>query len=698
MSEKIRAEHLERTAYVYVRQSSTHQVRHHREGRKRQYALADRAREMGFAKTVVIDEDQGKSGSGLQERSGFGRLLTAVCQGQAGAVFALEASRLARNNRDWYHLIDLCALTETLILDGDGVYDPRGLNDRLLLGLKGSMAEFELGLLRQRARQAFEQKVQRGHALWEMPVGFVRTDDDRIEKIADYQVQEAIESVFRKFRELGSARQAKLWYHDQQIFLPEVVPGTGGKEIRWRLPNGHRLYQILKNPAYAGALAYGRTAAKTVVAGDRARKVSTRRRKKQDEWSILIRDNHTGYISWDEYLQNQRILESNLARQGGTTTGAAKRGPALLAGLLRCGRCGRKMYVAYSGRGGRVPRYACNGDRTARGQASCLSLGGVTIEPAVTEQVLAAIQPVGIAAALAAAENLSTSHTDKQRSVDLALEKARYEVRRTERQYDAVDPDNRLVAGELEARWNEALARVSRLEQERAELEAVHEPLTAAQRQLLLRLGDDLHALWHHPCASSELKKRILRTVLHEIVIDTDDERRQHVLHLHWQGGVHTTLRVACNRPGKRRVQTDRTALDLIRELSKVCSDATIAATLNRLGYRTGAGKTWRVHSVYQARHYHRLPNHRNDNNWLTIEQAAKELGVSHTVVRRLIRQNTLPAIQVVESTPWIIKRQDLTLPAVRSETEAVHRGRQPRRVDPRQAVIPLKSNTLEEV
>ena len=204
MTEKIRPEHLRRTAYIYVRQSSAHQVRHHQESRQRQYALADRARTLGFAETVVIDEDQGKSGSGRQARSGFGRLLTAVCQGQAGAVFALEASRLARNNRDWYHLIDLCALTDTLILDGDGVYDPRGLNDRLLLGLKGSMAEFEIGLLRQRAREAFEQKIQRGHALWELPVGFVRTEEDLVEKIADRQVQEAIASVFRKFREFGS--------------------------------------------------------------------------------------------------------------------------------------------------------------------------------------------------------------------------------------------------------------------------------------------------------------------------------------------------------------------------------------------------------------------------------------------------------------------------------------------------------------
>ena len=698
MSDKIRPEHRRRAAYVYVRQSSAHQVRHHRESRQRQYALADRARTLGFATTVVIDEDQGKSGTGMQERSGFGRLLTAVCEGQVGAVFALEASRLARNNRDWYHLIDLCALTDTLILDGDGVYDPRGLNDRLLLGLKGSMAEFELGLLRQRARDAFEQKIQRGHALWELPVGFVRTEDDLVEKIADRQVQEAVASVFRKFRELGSARQTTLWYHDQHIPLPHVRPGSGGTDLIWQLPTGHRLYQIVKNPIYAGALAYGKTAAKTVVEDQRARTASTRRRKPPEEWNILIRDNHAGYITWDEYLGNQRILEANVARQGGTTPGAAKRGPALLAGLLRCGRCGRKLFVAYSGRGGRVPRYACAGSRTGRGPANCLSLGGVTIEQAVTARVLDAIQPAGIAAALAAVDQLAHAQTDQRQAVALALEKARYEARRAERQYHTVDPENRLVAGELERRWNDALSRVGQLEEQLAALTEPHEDLSPEQRQQLLQLGDDLPRVWQHPRASPDLKKRILRTVLSEIVIDTDDTQREHVLHLHWQGGVHTRLRVPCNRPGHRRVRTDQTAIDLIRELSKVCSDAAIAATLNRLGYRTGGGHTWRVHSVQHTRHYYHLPNHRQHETWLTIEQATTTLGVSHTVVKRLIRQHTLPATQIVASTPWIINRQDLALPAVQAEVEAVQEGRQLRRTDPNQAEIPLESGLLEKV
>jgi len=691
MNDKIRPEHLQRTAFVYVRQSSGHQVRHHRESRQRQYALADRARELGFAKTVVVDEDQGRSGSGAHERPGFGRLLTAVCEGEAGAVLALEASRLARNNRDWHHLIDLCALTGALILDADGAYDPQQLNDRLLLGLKGSMAEFELGLFRQRARVAFEQKIKRGHALWEMPVGFVRTEESRIEKIPDRQVQAAVEGVFEKFRELGSARQTMIWYRDEHIPLPQVLPGAGGYKVVWRLPTGNRVRQMLKNPTYAGVLAYGKTSAKTMVDGGRIRRATSRRRKEQEEWSVFIPDNHPGYISWDEYLRNQRTLESNLAKRGASTPGAPKRGPALLAGLLRCGRCGRRLFVAYGGRGGCVPRYACCGGRTGRGSAHCQSVGGLSIEEAVAEQVLEAIRPAGVEAAVAAVERLSEAHAEKQRSVELTLEKARYEARRAERQYDAADPENRLVAGELEARWNEALSRVSELEQERAGLKASHRDLSVEERDSLHRLGRDLPSLWHHPDASHELKKRILRTVLHEIVVDTDEEQHEHRLHLHWQGGVHTTVRAPRNRPGIRRVRTEKTAIELIQELSKVCSDQAIAAILNRLGYRTGGGKTWRVHSVHQVRYYYQLANHRNGDSWLTVSQAAEAVGVSHTVIRRLIRDEVLPAKQVVESTPWIVKREDLALPEVRQDVEAVRRGRQLRRRNPNQGEIPLK-------
>jgi DNA invertase Pin-like site-specific DNA recombinase len=684
MSTKIHASHLQRDAYVYVRQSTGHQVRAHPESHRRQYALTDQARALGFAQVIVIDEDVGRSGTGRHERPGFGQLLAAVCAGRVGAVFALEASRLARNNRDWHHLIDLCALTETLLIDDDGIYDPRQLNDRLVLGMKGSMAEYELGLMRQRARQAFEAKIQRGHVMWEVPVGFVRTPDDRLEKIADRQVQQAVAGVFQKFRELGSARQTMLWYHEAQLPLPEVRPGTLGQDIRWRLPSEHRIHQMLRNPYYAGALVYGRTAAKTVIVDGRARQ-SHRQKQPVAQWRIVLLDNHAGYISWEDFLDNQQLLEANRHRPQGSAGGAAKGGPALLSGLLRCGRCGRKLYVAYSGTTGRVPRYICHGGRVTRGSASCLTVGGLRVDRAVETAVLDAIQPAGVTAAVEALERLHAEHDLTRQALTLAVEKARYEAQRAQRQYDRVDPDNRLVAGELERRWNDTLAQVAEAEARLTALEDQATPLSQEQHHALLTLGHDLVTVWRHPAASEALKKRILRTVLQEIMIHTTQEPPEHVLHLHWHGGVHTEVRVTRNMVGKHGRATERDVLEVIRELSKVCRDLTIAATLNRLGYRTGTGKTWRAHSVACVRYHYRLPNFVKGHDWLTLTQAAQQLGVSATVIRRCIAQGTLPARQVVPYAPWIIQRTDLALPAVQAVVQGVRLGRHPHSLHLRQ-------------
>lgn len=689
MSDKIEPMHLERSAFIYVRQSSLQQVRHHTEGQRQQYALVERARALGFRETVLIDEDQGRSGSGQQERPGFGRLLSGVCQGSVGAVFALEASRLARNNRDWHHLVDLCALTDTLIIDAEGVYDARQLNDRLLLGLKGTMSEFELGLLRQRAREAFEQKVRRGHALWELPVGFVRTEEYRIEKTPDREVQKAIEGVFRKFIELGSARQTTLWYWDEELLLPTVTPGTAGREVTWRRPTAHRVNQILKNPCYAGAFAYGRTVTQTVVREGRARQ-GNRCRKPRSQWKVLILDAHPGYITWEDYLRNQRMLEENSAERGSAHRGAVKQGPALLAGLLRCGRCGRKLHVNYSGNSGKVPRYVCGGSRLERGSAPCLSAGGLRLDEAVVNEVLATIQPIGIEAALLAVDQLANANDQKHESLTLTLERARFEARRAQRQYDAVDPDNRLVASELELRWNEALVQVAELEAKIAALNDATAPLSDEQRTHLMALGSDLTLAWNHPDANITLRKRIVRTVIKEIVLNNRDDPPAHELHIHWQGGVHTPLRVPRNRQGQHGCTTDSDVIDLVRELSKVAEDKAIAAILNRLGYKSGQGKSWHAHRIANLRYCHRLPKYEKCTDWITLEQAAKKLGVSDTVVRRLIKEGILPAKQVVRYAPWIIEVAHLQLHAVQKAVQAVHKGRKLPQSNPDQQEIPL--------
>jgi DNA invertase Pin-like site-specific DNA recombinase len=674
MSEKLKAHHLERGAYVYVRQSTPYQVRNNLESKERQYALEGRAQQLGFNKVVVIDEDLGRSGSGIQERPGFGRLLASVCQGLAGAVFALEASRLARNNRDWHHLVDLCALTETLLIDSDGIYDPRQLNDRLVLGLKGTMSEFELGLLRQRAREAFEQKVRRGIALWEVPVGFIRTEEGQIEKTPDRQVQQAVVSVFRKFQQLGSARQATIWFREERILVPKTKPGTAGQEVIWGLPSSGRIRQMLKNPCYAGAFAYGKTAARTRVEDGRARQ-SSRFRKPQKEWKVLLLGHHPGYISWEEYLENQQRLESNVAMYEGESSGAVKLGVALLSGLLRCGRCGRKLQVVYSGTSGRVPRYVCRGDRGDRESSRCLTVGSLRLDRAVAQSVLAAIQPAGIEAAVKLTECTQVEDDEKRKALELALERARYEEKRARRQFDAVEPENRLVASELEARWNGALAQVAEAEARLAAAGDAAVPLTEGQKEELAALSEDLMGLWNHPDAPIQLKKRILRTVLTEIIINHDADSATHRLRLHWAGGVHTELRVERNKTGQHRHSADRSVIELVSELAKICQDKTIAAILNRLGYKTGQEKTWNASRVAGLRGYHEIAPFQKQDGWVTQEEAARELQVSDTVVKRLIRERVLPAKQVVKFAPWIIGKKDLLLPAVQQQVKAARRG-----------------------
>jgi len=677
MNEKIRPEHLQRAAYVYIRQSTAHQVRFHLEGQKRQYGLSQRARELGFPQVVVIDEDLGRSGSGLQERPGFGRLLAAVCQGAAGAVVALEASRLARNNRDWHHLVDLCGLTDTLLIDDDGIYDPKLLNDRLLLGLKGTMSEFELGLFRQRARQAYVQKVKRGCALWEVPVGFVRTPEGQIEKSPDRQVQQAIEAVFSQFNQLGSERQTVLWFREEQIRLPQAQPGSQGQQITWLAATTSRVHQMLRNPCYAGAFVYGRTGTQTRLVEGRAQRRAGRLAKPMDQWEVLIREHHPGYLCWEQYLKNQRLMAKNRALRAGESGGAAKSGTALLSGLLRCGCCGRKLQVRYSGREGQVARYHCRGDRGQPGSDSCLSLGSLRADAAVVAEMLAAVAPAGMAAAGEASEQIQRQEQEKRRAVELALEKARYEAQRAQRQFDAVEPENRLVAAELEGRWNQALAQVSALASrlQALSLEAVP-AISAEQQQRLGELGRDLKRLWEEPPAPIELKKRLLRTVIEEIVVTTQEQPAEHRLQIHWAGGVHTELRVPRNPRGMHGRMADRSVVELVRELAQVCDDQTLAAVLNRLGLTTGQGNTWRMARVKSFRHTHGIELGQGHPGCVTLQGAARRLQVSDTVVERLIRRRVLPARQVVQYAPWVIEERDLELPAVQAAVQAAQKGK----------------------
>jgi DNA invertase Pin-like site-specific DNA recombinase len=679
---KITPDHLTRSAYVYVRQSTPDQLANNPESRRRQYALADRARALGWENVIVIDDDLGRSGGGTA-RPGFERLLAAICTGSAGAVLAIEASRLARNGRDWHTLLEFSTLVSSLIIDEDGVYDPKLINDRLLLGMKGTFSELELSILRQRSQEALRLKAARGDLHTSVAIGYVRSADDRLEIDPDKRVREALHLAFRKFAEFGSVRQVSMWLCDEGLKMPIVVYGPRGRMVEWQLPRYDTIHRLLTNPIYAGAYAYGRTGSK--VRMEAGRKLIARGvRRAQQEWEVLIRDHHEAYISWEDYENNQRIINGNANMKGGMVPGSVRNGGGLLVGLLRCGHCGRKLKVHHNGLRG-VARYLCNDADVNHGRRTkCIAFGNVRIDAAVSTEVLALIAPLGLEAALEAIADRERDGSQRLRQIELALEQGRYEAARSHRQYDAVDPDNRLVAGDLERRWNERLAEVARLEEElRLVREDLPAALTETERAQILALGTDVARLWNHPTASVTTRKRILRTVLEEIIVTV----KPGVLHviLHWKGGDHTMLEVAKNRSGQHRWRTNATTEQLIRDLARLLPDGSIASILNRLGIRTAKGHTWTQQRVCVFRNDHSIALYRDgeraERGELILHEASKRLGVSKMTVVRLIKHNFLPAKQSCVGAPYVIREIDLDLQEVR---RALQNGRAVS-TDPRQ-------------
>jgi DNA invertase Pin-like site-specific DNA recombinase len=658
---KITAEHLARSAYVYVRQSTADQLLHNQESWRRQYGLVDRARQLGWCSVEVVDEDLGRSGGGVN-RPGFERLLTAICGGRVGAVLAIEASRLARNGRDWHTLIEFCGLVATLIVDEDGIYDPRHPNDRLLLGMKGTMSELELSLFRQRSHEALKQKARRGALFLGVAAGYVKTGRDRIDKDPDQRVRDALALVFSKFAELRSARQVHIWLREEGIVLPVKSRRSEALGVVWRLPAYNTVHNILTNPIYAGAYAFGRTRSKVSVVEGRKR-IRRGVRRPMTEWDVLIKDHHEGYIGWEEFERNQRVIADNATGMGSALAkGAVRQGEVLLAGLLRCGHCGRKLHVHYSGK---IGRYNCYGARMNHGTARCISVGSRSTDAAVAQEVVRALQPFGIAAAVKALETETHESSATQRQLELALRQARYEAAHARRQYDAVDPANRLVAGELERRWNEALAAVHRIEGEIAAVAARKPPpLGEQERQQLIALGADLARAWSHPAATAATRKRILRTALNEVVVRKEGGLIRLVLH--WQGGDHTELqlRLRLNAAGRHHPRVPEDTISLVRELARLMPDRRIARLLNRAGKPTGHGNGWTEQRVRGFRTHHKIEGYR-DGEWaergeITLEAAAQIIGVTKMTALRMIRRGDIKGRQACAGAPWVIKAEDV--------------------------------------
>lgn len=685
-SEKIGPSHLQRRAIVYVRQSTMEQLRHNHESRRRQYELAEHARNLGWQNIEVIDEDLGRSGASTAGRTGFQRLVGSVGLREVGAVVSLEASRLARNNRDWYQLVDLCSLTETLIIDFDGIYDPRLLHDRLLLGLKGTMSEFELGLFRQRSQEAIRQKAARGELHSLMPVGYVLGTDGRCEQDPDLRVRQGIMQVFERFADLGSVRQVLLSLRQDGLMLPARRHRDGLWRTIWREPTYSAVGAILENPLYAGAYVYGRR--KTEVAASSGRRRI--RRRPMEDWLVLLPNRVQAFISWERYQGNQARIKENAKRMAGR--GAPQSGAALLTGLMLCARCGRRLSVRYGGPG-RIPRYECVGDRIHHGGPPCIAFGGLRVDQAVEAEVLRVVEPAALEAALQAWELLQVQPSTRRTALDLSVQQARYEAQRAQRQFDQVEPENRLVAAELERRWNAALQELSGLQGELDRIPAPPPPPTAADRAALMALARDFPAVWHDPATDMRRKKQLLRLLIEHIVADRPDNEPIVALTIHWTGGMHTQLRVRRPRTGQHRYTTDEHIVDLVRSLAAIGGDHTVASILNRLTVRTAKDNTWTEGRLRSFRGGHHIPPFDPDTprDWLTLQEAAARLRVSRTSVRRLIEREVLPARRVVPGAPWMIASADLESEAVHGAVKDTRPGRRPRTPHPEQQTLALQ-------
>lgn len=674
MNTRITPDHLARAAVVYVRQSTMAQVTGNLESQRRQYDLAGAAEVTGFASVTVIDDDLGRSGSGSMERPGFERLVALVCSGSVGAVYCIEASRLARNGRDWHHLIDLCALAGTLVIDPDGAYDPRLVNDRLLLGLKGTMSEYELSLMRQRGIAARDSKALRGEFRFMLPPGLCWSEAGKIEIDPDEHVADMIRLVLAKFRELGSARQVFLWLRSVDLKMPVVLRNVDVCKLAWKAPAYHSVMQILHNPLYAGAYAYGRKAQRTRIVDGRARKVSGFD-KPREEWNVLLRDNHPGYISWQEYEDNQKLLLENAHMKKNCARKSARGGRALLTGLMRCGRCGRMMRVFYGMGKGNAHRYQCRGDDAHVGAGLCIGIGGVRVDRAVALQILEAVSDRAVEAAIFASDQVDRSAKDIAAAVERELEGARYEASLAGRRYELVDPAKRHVARELEARWNEALEHVAELERRIEELSAMSVARPKIDRARLLQLAHDLPAVWNTSSTDTRTKQRLIHILVQEIVCELDDATNEAVLLIHWRGGRHTEVRVARVKTGRYPSDMAPTAVDALRKLAGHWPDRELAVSLNRMRCKTSDGETWTTVRVREMRERLGIAEYvsaKTDEQMISLMKAAERLGICVGSAKSLVLRGLLPATQIMPGSPWLVPVEALTSEAVRIGVQRV--------------------------
>jgi DNA invertase Pin-like site-specific DNA recombinase len=645
--------HLARLALVYVRQSTTKQVALNQESTRRQYQLTETAHRLGWPqpRIQVIDDDLGLSGASSTQRSGFQRLVAAISLGEVGLVLVTEVSRLSRLNSDWHRVIELCAVFETLIADEDGIYDPRDPNDRLVLGLKGTLFSAELHILRARMRGGLLNKARRGALALRLPVGFRRLGDGTVVQDPDDQVRTILQTLFEQFARLKTGRAVQRYFAQHELQLPRYVQsGPERGRLYWTRPTYQAIQQILTNPAYAGIFVYGRRI-QQMQPGEPPRMVLHRRLI--DEWEIVVPDIYPGYITEAQYYANREILRANLFNFDKRRPGAPREGLGLLVGIIICGRCGRRMTASY---GSDHHVYHCRREQITYDQPQCQSFPLRYLDEAIRDLFFEAVQPARLETILTALDTLEQERLALEQQWQLKLERARYAVRLAQRQYDAVDPDNRLVARELETRWNAALVSLQELEQEYAAARRVDlAPLTPVEQQAVRQLADDLPAVWHAPTTTPVDRKRLLRLAIQEVTVTVrQDASRSADVTVLWSGGVTTSHTVVCPPLGWHCV-TDATLVARIGELAQHMPDHQIAEVLNAEGIRTQTGKEWTYRRVQSIRKQHQIATacpldptgvgQRGDGR-IGVAEAARQLGVSRSLIHVWIEQGVLSSEQ----------------------------------------------------
>lgn len=637
-SEKITASHLERIVVVYIRQSSMAQVRDNTESTARQYALVDEAVGLGWARSrvEVIDVDLGQSGRSADHRSGFKDLVARVCMGEVGAIFGLEVSRLARSSADLSRLLELARLTDTLVIDSDGIYDLANFNDRLLLGLKGTMSEAELHFLAGRLQGAKRAAAERGELRFPLPVGFVYDDEGTTIIDPDGEVQAAVADLFAAFRSGGSAYQVVAAFKGRRFPL-RAYGGVWAGQLRWGRLTHARVLGVLANPSYAGTYVFGRYHSRRVVEADGTVRTKLSERPR-DEWPVVIHDHHHSYITWDDYLANQGRLAANLTNAGARPP---REGHALCQGIITCGSCGRPMSTRYHRDGN--AGYECSASRADHmATPTCRSITAATIDEAVAERLLEALNPDEVALALAAADEVTDRRARSSRAAGLAVERARYEAERAERAFHACEPENRLVARSLESRWEQRLAALADTEKALTETQASLPPLPS--RGELEALTADMACLWHAPTTSSRDRKRLLRTLIADITLLAEPDFAKARVGIRWHTGATDEITLSRRQDVTQYRHTDPAAIDMARQLGELTNDE-LARRLNAAGYVTGAGRPFDRVAVTNMRHYHHIsqPGLLQDGE-TTVADIARRLGIGHGTVIHWIARGWLPA------------------------------------------------------